>query len=87
VTHNVVEKSGTWLSFGGERIGQGRENARLFLKEHGDIRAKLEAALRKKLGLPTPGAPAEAPANSERQPEKAAAASAAVAAARAKNGR
>jgi recombination protein RecA len=87
VTHNVVEKNGTWLSFGGERIGQGRENARLFLKEHGDIRAKLEAALRKKLGLPTPGAPAEAPANSERQPEKAAAASAAVAAARAKNGR
>jgi recombination protein RecA len=87
VTHNVVEKSGTWLSFGGERIGQGRENARLFLKEHGDIRAKLESALRKKLGLPTPGVPAEAPANSERQPEKAAAASAAVAAARAKNGR
>ena len=43
VTHNVVEKSGTWLSFGGERIGQGRENARLFLKEHGDIRAKLES--------------------------------------------
>src|SRR5579862_7196768 len=34
VTHNVVEKSGTWLSFGGERMGQGRENARLFLKEH-----------------------------------------------------
>ena len=40
VTHNVVEKSGTWLSFGGERMGQGRENARLFLKEHTDIRAK-----------------------------------------------
>ena len=89
VTHNVVEKSGTWLSFGGERIGQGRENARLFLKEHVDIRAKLESALRKKLGLPNPAAQAEAAASSsERQPEKAAtAASAAAAGARSKNGR
>jgi recombination protein RecA len=88
VTQNVVDKSGTWLSFGGERIGQGRENARLFLKEHTDIRAKLESALRKKLGLPNPGAQAEAAANPERQLEKAAtAASAAAAAARGKNGR
>src|SRR6202167_6204656 len=53
VTHNVVEKSGTWLSFGGERLGQGRDNARTFLKEHTDIRAKIESALRKKLGLPS----------------------------------
>ena len=36
-------------------MGQGRENARVFLKEHGDIRAKLESALRKKLGLPDSG--------------------------------
>src|SRR6202140_4812566 len=54
VTHNVVEKSGTWLSFGGERLGQGRDNARLFLKEHLDVRDKIESALRKKLGLPIP---------------------------------
>ncbi len=47
----VLEKSGTWFSFDGERIGQGRENARLFLKENTDIREKLEAALRKQLGL------------------------------------
>jgi recombination protein RecA len=89
VTHNIVEKSGTWLSFGGERIGQGRENARLFLKEHADVRAKLESALRKKLGLIHPGAHAETSASgSDRQPEKAAAAvSAAAAAARGKNGR
>jgi len=89
VTHNIVEKSGTWLSFGGERIGQGRENARLFLKEHADVRAKLESALRKKLGLVHPGGHAETSASSpERQPEKAAAAaSAAAAAARGKNGR
>src|SRR5262245_20516280 len=51
VTHNLLEKSGTWLSFNGERLGQGRENARLFLREHADIRAKIETALRKKLGL------------------------------------
>jgi recombination protein RecA len=47
----VLEKSGTWFSFDGERIGQGRENARLFLKENTDIREKLETTLRKQLGL------------------------------------
>jgi len=88
VTQNLVEKSGTWLSFSGERIGQGRENARLFLKEHPEIRAKLESALRKKLGLPNPAAQAEVSSSSpERQHEKASAASAAAAAARGKNGR
>jgi recombination protein RecA len=89
VTHNLVEKSGAWLSFGGERIGQGRENARLFLREHPDIRAKLESGLRKKLGLPTPTAQAEvSTATSERPPEKAVAAVSAVGAvARGKNGR
>jgi recombination protein RecA len=89
VTHNVVEKSGSWLSFGGERIGQGRENARVFLKEHTDIRDKLETALRKKMGLLVPAAHVESPVNpAERQPEKAvAAASAVVGAVRGKNGR
>src|SRR5260370_12836196 len=48
VTHNVVDKSGTWLSFGGERIGQSRENPRLFLKKHPDILPKIDSALRKK---------------------------------------
>lgn len=47
----VVEKSGSWFSLGGERLGQGRENARDFLKEHSDIRDRLDAALRVKLGL------------------------------------
>src|SRR6202795_1207557 len=56
VEHNIIEKSGTWMSYGGERLGQGRENARVFLKEHTDIRAKLEAVLRKKLNLPVPTA-------------------------------
>src|SRR5207245_2333089 len=42
VDKGVLEKSGTWISFGGERMGQGRENARVFLKENKDIRDKLE---------------------------------------------
>jgi recombination protein RecA len=50
-THNIVEKSGAWYSFGGERIGQGRENTRSFLKENKDIYAKIDAALRKQLGI------------------------------------
>ena len=96
VEHNVIEKSGTWMSFGGERLGQGRENARLFLKEHTDIRAKLETALRKKLNLPTPTAKSEAPPSepekpaerpSERAPERAAAQAMSAAAARGKVGR
>jgi recombination protein RecA len=87
VDKGVIEKSGTWLSFGGERMGQGRENARVFLKENKDIREKIESALRKKLEIPVSGAPnstaapgpnghANLPA--ERPPMKAAAAAAAV---------
>jgi len=52
VDKGVIEKSGTWLSYGGERMGQGRENARVFLKENTDIREKIENALRKKLEIP-----------------------------------
>ena len=51
VTRNSLEKSGTWISYRGERLGQGRENARVFLKEHADIRDKIEHELRKQLGL------------------------------------
>jgi recombination protein RecA len=52
----VVEKSGSWFSFAGERLGQGRENARIFLKEHADVRRKIEVAVRQKIGLDTGGA-------------------------------
>src|SRR5450756_259629 len=48
VDQGVLEKSGTWISFGSERLGQGRENARVFLKEHTDVRNKIENTLRKK---------------------------------------
>ncbi|HWF14145.1 MAG TPA: recombinase RecA [Candidatus Acidoferrales bacterium] len=56
VEKNVLEKSGTWISYGGERLGQGRENVRIFLKEHADVRRKLENDLRKKMGIAIPGA-------------------------------
>jgi recombination protein RecA len=51
VAKNLLEKSGTWISYKGERLGQGRDNARVFLKEHTDIRDKIEGELRKHLGL------------------------------------
>ena len=49
---NLIEKSGSWYSFGGERIGQGRENTRHFLHENTDILKKIEAEARKALNLP-----------------------------------
>src|SRR5690242_4735016 len=64
VAQNVVEKSGSWFSYKGERIGQGRENARQFLKDNADIRATIDTELRKQLGLikPEPAEPAQPPA-------------------------
>jgi recombination protein RecA len=61
VTSNILEKSGSWFSYKGERIGQGRENARAFLKENKDTMAKLDAEVRKALGL-TPSAAGPTPA-------------------------
>ncbi|MCC6651871.1 MAG: recombinase RecA [Candidatus Eisenbacteria bacterium] len=54
----VVSKAGTWFSFGDERLGQGRENSRMFLKEHPDVRLKIEAKLFPLIGLRVEGAPA-----------------------------
>ncbi len=51
VAQNLVDKSGSWYSFKGDRIGQGRENARQFLKDNVDIREQLNTDLRKVLGL------------------------------------
>jgi recombination protein RecA len=67
-----VAKSGSWFSYKGERIGQGRENARQFLKDNQDIRQAIDTELRKALGLvkPDPAAAAavEAPATSAAKP-------------------
>lgn len=49
--HNLVEKSGAWFSIAGERIGQGRENAKQFLRDNPDVRRKLENEVRKALNL------------------------------------
>jgi recombination protein RecA len=62
VEERVIEKSGAWYAYEGERMGQGRENARQFLKDQKDIRAKIETRMRKSLGLPVLEAPAPAKA-------------------------
>ena len=56
---NLIEKSGSWYSFAGERIGQGRENARQFLLQNPDVYGKIEGELRKTLNLPVPREDAE----------------------------
>ncbi len=79
----VVSKAGTWFSFGDERLGQGRENTRMYLKEHPDVRAKIEAKLFPQLGLKVTGAAAAAaPAATNGNAPSSDAAKAAAAAAR-----
>ncbi len=74
VDRNLIQKSGTWFSYGEERIGQGRENARLWLKEHSDAATELDTRVRDSLGLTraaaapaAPAEPAEALAKGERR--------------------
>ena len=64
MNNNILEKSGSWFSYKGERIGQGRENARQFLKDNKDTMAKLDTEVRKALGLiakDSPSKPVEVP--------------------------
>jgi recombination protein RecA len=62
VAQNIIEKSGSWFSYKSDRIGQGRENARQFLKDNPDIRRTVDTEVRKALGLIKPdGAPVAAP--------------------------
>jgi recombination protein RecA len=51
VEKNIIEKSGSWFAYGGERLGQGRENAKLFLKENPQIAKTIEDRVRRELGL------------------------------------
>src|SRR5579884_1962898 len=65
VAQNIVEKSGAWYSYKNERIGQGRDNAKQFLRDNPDIRKKIDLELRKALGMiraDVPAAPAPPPA-------------------------
>jgi recombination protein RecA len=57
VEKNIVDKSGAWFSFQGERLGQGRDNARQFLRDNHDYRGRIELALREIMGLGIPTVP------------------------------
>jgi recombination protein RecA len=58
-TQGIIEKSGAWYAFAGERIGQGRENVRDYLKENPEITRAIEAEVCEKFGLPASEAVAE----------------------------
>ncbi len=62
VEKNIVDKSGSWFSFQGERIGQGRDNAKQFMKDNHDYRGRIELALREIMGLAIPTVPPPAAA-------------------------
>ena len=51
VTRNLIEKSGSWFSYKGQRIGQGRDSARQFLIDNPEVRGKIDAEIRSVLGL------------------------------------
>jgi recombination protein RecA len=51
VEHKIIEKSGAWFAYGGERLGQGRENVKSFLKENIELRTAIEDKVRKALGM------------------------------------
>ncbi len=51
VEHKIIEKSGAWFAYGGERLGQGRENVKSFLKENVDLRTAIETKVRAALGM------------------------------------
>ena len=55
VTHSIIEKSGAWYAYQGDRIGQGKDNTREYLREHPDVAADLEAKIRAAVGVPVPG--------------------------------
>jgi len=55
VDKNIVEKSGTWYTYGGQRIGQGRENAKQFLKENSKILEQMEKELLESVALSRAG--------------------------------
>jgi len=55
VAHRIVEKSGAWYAYKGDKIGQGKDNAREFLREHPEIADEIEMKIREAVGVPTPG--------------------------------
>ena len=63
VNNNIVEKSGSWFSYKTERIGQGRENVKQFMKDNKDITARIEADVKRVIGLTKADVPEPAPAS------------------------
>jgi recombination protein RecA len=63
VEKNIIEKSGAWFSYQGERLGQGRENVKAFLRENADISGKIESGVRKAVGLEVKPGPSALPAS------------------------
>src|ERR1041385_1236193 len=56
VAHRVVEKSGAWYAYNGDKIGQGKDNAREYLKEHPEVAQEIELRIREAVNVPVPGA-------------------------------
>ena len=56
VTHRIIDKSGAWYAYNGEKIGQGKDNTREFLREHSEMAREIEAKIRAAVGVPAPGA-------------------------------
>jgi recombination protein RecA len=54
VNHRIIEKSGAWYAYAGDKIGQGKDNAREFLREHPEIASEIEAKIRETVGVPLP---------------------------------
>ena len=55
--HKLIDKSGAWYAYKGEKIGQGKDNAREFLKEHRDIAMEIESKIRAAVGVSNPAEP------------------------------
>jgi recombination protein RecA len=69
VEKGIVEKSGSWFSYDGDRVGQGRENAKSFLRENPDVRQRLEAQVRTAYGLGALSVPAAQPVPADGEAE------------------
>ena len=65
VLHKIVEKSGAWYAYNGDKIGQGKDNAREYLREHPELAQEIEAKIRAAVDVPTPGRINPAPSADE----------------------
>ncbi len=65
VLHKIVEKSGAWYAYNGDKIGQGKDNAREYLREHPELAQEIEAKIRTAVDVPTPGRINPAPSADE----------------------